>query len=134
MKKYIPIKMIRAGRYKVCFDGLEPEVQTDVLRRMETLITENAEWCDRGNYGHLCNILPTIAIDEALQAHGKTADEAFELISSHMWAALNPMTYQKYISYGSDSHIGSMLYPGDTLDAVFGSGTSAGQATVQLCT
>ncbi len=41
MKKYMPIKMIRAGRYKVCFDGLEPEVQADVLRRMETLIAEN---------------------------------------------------------------------------------------------
>ncbi len=46
MKKYIPIEMIRTGRYKVCFDGLEPEVQADVLRRMETLITDNSEWCD----------------------------------------------------------------------------------------
>ena len=95
MKEYTPLKMIRAGRYKVCFAALAPELQQEVLRRMETLITENAEWCDRGNYGHLCNILPTIAIDEALQAHGKTADEAFELISSHMWAALTPEMYIK---------------------------------------
>ena len=65
MKKYTPIKMIRAGRYKVCFDGLESEVQAGVLYRMEMLITDNREWCDKGNYGHLCNILPTIAIDEA---------------------------------------------------------------------
>ena len=48
MKKYVPIKMIRAGRYKVCFDGLESEVRADVQRRMETLLAENAEWCDRG--------------------------------------------------------------------------------------
>jgi hypothetical protein len=95
MKKYVPIKMIRAGRYKVCFDGLESEIRADVQRRMETLLAENAEWCDKGNYGHLCNILPTLAIDEALQAHGKTADEAFEIISTHMWAALTPETYIK---------------------------------------
>ena len=95
MKKYTPIKMIRAGRYKVCFDGLEPEIRADVLRRMETLITDNREWCDKGNYGHLCNILPTIAIDEAVQAHGKTADEAYEIISTHMWAALTPEMYIK---------------------------------------
>ncbi|MBR1516902.1 MAG: L-2-amino-thiazoline-4-carboxylic acid hydrolase [Bacteroidales bacterium] len=95
MKKYTPIKMIRAGRYKVCFDGLEPEVQAGVLYRKETLITDNREWCDKGNYGHLCNILPTIAIDEALQAHGKTADEAYEIISTHMWAALTPEMYIK---------------------------------------
>ena len=49
MKKYTPIKMIRASRYKVCFDGLELEVRADVLCRMETLITENREWCDKGN-------------------------------------------------------------------------------------
>lgn len=41
MKKYTPIKMIRAGRYKVCFDGLESEVQAGVLYRRETLITDN---------------------------------------------------------------------------------------------
>ena len=50
MKKYNSLKMIRAGRYKVCFDGLEPKIQADVLRRMEKLIAENSEWCDRGNY------------------------------------------------------------------------------------
>ncbi|MBR3986412.1 MAG: hypothetical protein IKK04_04600 [Bacteroidales bacterium] len=33
-------KMIRAGRYKVCFDGLESEVRADVQRRMETLLAE----------------------------------------------------------------------------------------------
>ena len=47
------------------------------------------------NRRHLCNILPTVAIDEVLQKHGKTADEAFELISTHMWAALKPELFQK---------------------------------------
>lgn len=44
MKKYIPIKMIRAGRYKVCFDGLEPEVQA-VFIRTQTLC-QGGDKCD----------------------------------------------------------------------------------------
>lgn len=36
---------------------------------MTELIEEDKEYEDKGNYGHLCNILPTIAIDEVLQRH-----------------------------------------------------------------
>ncbi len=53
---------------------------------MAELIEEEKEYEDKCNYGHLCNILPTIAIDVALQKNGKSAEEAFELISTHMWA------------------------------------------------
>lgn len=95
MKYFNPLKMINAGRYKACFDGLEPEVRADVLRRMETLIAENEEWCDSGNYGHLCNILPTLAIDQALEARGQSADERLAFLSENMWAALNPKPMQR---------------------------------------
>ncbi|MBQ6068235.1 MAG: L-2-amino-thiazoline-4-carboxylic acid hydrolase [Bacteroidales bacterium] len=90
MKRYTPLRMIRSGRYKSCFYGLKPEVRADVLRRMETLVAENHEWCDRGNYGHLCNILSTLAIDQALAARGQSADERLAFLSENMWAALNP--------------------------------------------
>ena len=53
MKKDHPLRMINAGRYKVCFSELNPEIQKDVLKRMERLIEENRQWYDRGNYGHL---------------------------------------------------------------------------------
>jgi hypothetical protein len=95
MKKYTPLKMIRAGRYKLCFDGLEPEIQADVLRRMEKLVAENAEWCDRGNYGHLCNILPTLAIDQALEARRQSPSERLAFLSKYMWAALAPRPMQR---------------------------------------
>ena len=87
MKKvYEPLNMVMNGRYAILYKKLEQEVQSDVLTRMEALIAEEqaSGYADKGNYGHLCNILPTIAIDEALQKHGKSADEAFELISTHM--------------------------------------------------
>ena len=95
MKKYNSLKMIRAGRYKVCFNGLEPEIQADVLRRMEKLIAENAEWCDRGNYGHLCNILPTLAIDQTLETRGQSPSERLAFLSKYMWAALDPRPIQR---------------------------------------
>ena len=41
MKKDQPLKMINAGRYKTCFAELSPEIQSDVLKRMERLIEEN---------------------------------------------------------------------------------------------
>lgn len=62
---------------------------------MERLIEENRCWYDRGNYGHLCNILPTLAIDEALQAVGKTPQESLEILSKYMWGALKPEKMQK---------------------------------------
>lgn len=89
-KEYKPLNMVMNGRYAVLFKKLDAEVQADVLSRMAELIEEEKEYEDKGNYGHLCNILPTIAIDEVLQRHGKTPTEAFELISTHMWASLTP--------------------------------------------
>ena len=87
--------MVMNGRYAVLFRKLDAGVQADVLARMAELIEEEKEYEDKGNYGHLCNILPTIAIDEALQKNGKTPEEAFELISTHMWAALTPEKFRK---------------------------------------
>lgn len=95
MKKDNPLRMINAGRYKTCFAELSHEMQADVLVRMERLIEENRQWYDRGNYGHLCNILPTLAIDEALQAVGKTPEESLDILSRYMWGALKPEGMQR---------------------------------------
>ena len=96
-KSYEPLNMVMNGRYAVLYKKLESEVQSDVLSRMSDLIAEEqaSGYADKGNYSHLCNILSTIAIDESLQKHGKSSDEAFELISTHMWAALTPGVFQK---------------------------------------
>lgn len=94
MKDYSPTKMIRAGRFRRFFEELAPAVQQDVLQRLERLIEEECEWCDDGNYSHLCNILPTLAIDQALEAHGMDAEERLRLLSENMWASLNPRPMQ----------------------------------------
>lgn len=94
-KEYQPLNMIMNGRYAVLYGKLAPAIQKEVLSRMAGLIEEERDYEDKGNYGHFCNILPTIAIDDVLQRNGKSPEEAFELISTHMWAALNPEGFQK---------------------------------------
>lgn len=94
-KAYEPLNMIMNGRYAVLYGKLDPAIQKEVLSRMAELIEEERDYEDKGNYGHFCNILPTIAIDDVLLCNGKTPEEAFELISTHMWAALTPESFQK---------------------------------------
>ena len=94
-KTYEPLPMIMNGRYAVLFGKLSEKEKEDTLARMATLIEEERYYEDKGNYGHFCNILPTIAIDEALRRNGKRLEEAFELISTHMWAALTPEAFRK---------------------------------------
>ena len=81
-KTYAPLPMVMNGRYAVLYGKLAPAIQKEVLSRMAGLIEEERDYEDKGNYGHFCNILPTIAIDEALRRKGKTPEEAFELIST----------------------------------------------------
>jgi len=68
---YEPLPMIMNGRYAVLFGKLSEKEKEDTLARMATLIEEERGYEDKGNYGHFCNILPTIAIDEALRRNGE---------------------------------------------------------------
>ncbi|MBO5640624.1 MAG: hypothetical protein J5916_12020 [Oscillospiraceae bacterium] len=77
-KEYKPLNLVMNGRYAVLYGKLSPEEQGAVLQRVGALIEAEKDYTDKGNFGHFCNILPTIAIDEVLQRHGKSADEAFE--------------------------------------------------------
>ncbi len=96
MKKvYEPLAMMMNGRYAVLYKELPADQQEQVLAKMQPLIEAEREYEDKGNYLHLCNILGTLALDDVLQKNGKTADEAFEIISTHMWAALTPESFQK---------------------------------------
>jgi len=94
-KTYEPLNMIMNGRYAALFKKLTPAIRLEILSRMADLIDEEKDYEDKGNYGHFCNILPTIAIDDVLQRNGRTPEEAYDLISTHMWNALTPAVYQK---------------------------------------
>ena len=87
---YTPEKLVAVSRYKTLFPTLSPEIQRDVYDRMRTLIDDERQYCDKGNYKHMAQILTTIALYEVLQQHGKSEPETFRIISESMWAALEP--------------------------------------------
>ena len=69
MKKYEPQMMISRSRYRRYFPTLEKDIQEDVYVRMRELIQEEKEYCDKGNYSHMSQILTSIALYEVLQKH-----------------------------------------------------------------
>ena len=95
MKAYVPEKLAAVSRYRRLFPTLPQDIRQDVYSRMLELVKEEKQWCDKGNYKHMAQILTTIALYEVLQQHGKSEPEANRMISEAMWGALTPETYQK---------------------------------------
>ena len=95
MKAYTPENLVKISRYRELFPTLTEDVQQDVYRRIQELVTEEQQWCDKGNYTHIAQILTTIALYEVLQRHGKSEPEAYWTVSRAMWGALTPESFRK---------------------------------------
>ena len=95
MKKYEPKELVRISRYQNYFPTLSADIQDEIYARMWELIDEEKEYCDKGNYNHMAQILTSIAMYEVLQKHGKTEDEAYKIVSEEMWKFLDPSGMQK---------------------------------------
>ncbi len=95
MSQYKPEKLVAISRYQNYFPTLSSSVQKDIYERMGELIKEEKQYCDKGNYKHMAQILTSIAIYEVLQQHGKTEEEAYRIVSEEMWKFLDPSGMQK---------------------------------------
>ena len=95
MKKYEPEKLVAISRYRNYFPSLPNEIQYAVYTRMDELIAEEKEYCDKGNYSHMAQILTSIALYETLQKHGRSEEEAYRIVSEEMWKFLDPNGIQK---------------------------------------
>lgn len=95
MKPYKPETLVKISRYRNYFSTLVPELQRNVFHRIEKLIEEEKEYCDKGNYKHMAQILTSIALYEALQQYGKSEEEAYRIVSEEMWKFLDPSGMQK---------------------------------------
>ncbi len=95
MKKYMPLKMVAISRYQNYFPTLSKAIQNDTYQRMQELLEEEREYCDKGNYRHMAQILTSIALYETLQKHGKSEEEAYRAVSEEMWKFLDPSGMQK---------------------------------------
>ncbi len=87
--------MVSVSRYQKYFPALPSEIQQDVFDRMLELLEEEKEYCDKGNYAHMSQILTSIALYEVLQKHGRTKEEAYRAVSEEMWRSLDPSGMQK---------------------------------------
>jgi len=95
VKKYIPEEMVKISRYQNFFPTLDNDIQRDIYRRMAELINEEQEYCDKGNYEHMAQILTSIAMYEVLQKHGSSEEEAYKTVSERMWEFLDPSGMKK---------------------------------------
>ncbi len=95
MSKSLPEKLLAVSRSQNYFPSLPGDMQTEIYDRMAVLLDEEKEYCDRGNYKHMAQILTSIALYEVLQKHGKSADEAYRIVSEEMWKFLDPSGIQK---------------------------------------
>ena len=99
MKKYEPEAMVAVSRYQNYFPTLPAEIRNAVYARMRILIEEEKDYCDKGNYNHLAQILTSVALYEVLQDHGKTEAEAYRIVSEEMWKFLDPSGFQKLAKF-----------------------------------
>ena len=95
MKEYVPERLVAISRYQNYFPTLPSEIQKDVYKRIGELIEEEKQYCDKGNYSHMAQILTSIAMYEVLQQHGKSEEGAYRIVSEEMWKFLDPSGMQK---------------------------------------
>lgn len=93
--RYEPQTLVKISRYRKYFPKLPNDIQNDIYKRMNELIKEEEQYCDKGNYKHMAQILTSIAMYEALQNHGKSEKEAYKIVSEEMWKMLTPKSYKK---------------------------------------
>ena len=93
MKKYQAKKLIKKSRYLNYVSSLNEEIKHEVFNEVDELITNEKEYCDKGNYTHLANLFFAIAIYDVLTKH-KGEEEAFKIVSTEMWKVLKPQSMQ----------------------------------------
>lgn len=93
--KYTPEKLVAVSRYQTYFPTLPTMIQREVYQRISGMVEEEKEYCDKGNFNHMAQILTSISLYETLQKHGKSEEEAYRIVSEEMWKFLDPSAMQK---------------------------------------
>lgn len=102
MKRYIPEKMIKQGRFRTYYETWDEQSKKQVLAKMNQLLEENPEYADYNNYGHLCNLFTSLAMVMVLKENGKTTAEAEKEVADAMYAFIEPQiaSMEKLASHG----------------------------------
>ena len=89
-KKYRPQKMIAQSRFRDYYNKLDEQEQLRFKTILAQLIKENSEYADSKNYGHLCNLITSLAIIIMLEENGKTRKEAENIVATAMYKFIEP--------------------------------------------
>lgn len=102
MKKYIPEKMICQSRFRKYYETLDEDLRKRLKVKINQLVKENVEYADANNYGHLCNLLTSLAMVMILKENGKTAAEAQKEVADAMYDFIEPKiaSMEKIASHG----------------------------------
>lgn len=102
MKKYVPAKMIAQSRFSTFYEAWDDTEKMKLIARINQLIEENSEYVDSGNYGHLCNLLTSLAMIMVLEESGKTRDEAEKQVADAMYEYIKPqiLSMKKLANHG----------------------------------
>ena len=102
MKKYIPEKMILQSRFRRYYATWDEPSKKRLQIKIHQLIKENDEYADSKNYGHLCNLLTSLAMVMVLKEKGKTTAEAEKEVADAMYAFIEPQiaSMEKLASHG----------------------------------
>lgn len=89
-KEYKAESMIKNSRHINYYNTLNKSIQNDVLKRIDELVVEEQEYCDKGNYVHLCDMLSCVSIYEVIPKYGKSEDEVYNIVAEEMFKFVQP--------------------------------------------
>ena len=87
--KYIPEKMVSKSRFSDLYNNSETSAKQFVIDKICCYISENREYCDNKNYGHLCNLFSALAFEDLFE-QSCSRDEAIEIVRKAMYKYLEP--------------------------------------------
>ncbi len=83
-------QMVSGSRMITYFNTIDSKMQDEIVTRIDELVKEEQEYCDKGNYEHMCNMLSLVAIYEVLQKHGMSEEDAFKTVGEEMHKFIQP--------------------------------------------
>lgn len=94
MGKYKGKIMSEKSRYADYLPSLSASDREAFDERIDRLNAENRQYCDRGNYGHLCNIFTSIAIYGHLQKKGMSKEELLKPNRLKLMGVIVPLGFK----------------------------------------
>lgn len=88
-KKYNGKAMAKSSRFIEYLKTMKPDELKEVEDKVDVYISENKEYCDKGNRQHLCNIFTSMALYRTLVDYTISPKEAEDIVFNTMYEYMN---------------------------------------------